>query len=133
MSREESNKIKRKRKLYEIKNDEGEKSINWSKNSSQKESQEIENLSKFQIRKRMFKSISEDSHKLIKINKRSTLTEDQLEDCFWLWYFYWWNYKWIFWIFWWIWWVWNKYNTSYLYFQNYSKWNRWQLSFSNLK
>ena len=58
------------------------KSINWSKNSSENESQKIENLSKFQIRKRMLKSIFEDSHKLIKVNKRSTLTDSQLVDCF---------------------------------------------------
>ena len=30
----------------------------------------------------MFKSISEDSHKLIKVNRRSTLTDNQLENCF---------------------------------------------------
>ena len=30
----------------------------------------------------MFKFISEDSHKLIKVNWRSTLTDNQLEDCF---------------------------------------------------
>ena len=30
----------------------------------------------------MLKFISEDSHKLIKVNKRSTLTDNQLEDCF---------------------------------------------------
>ena len=30
----------------------------------------------------MLKSISEDSYKLIKVNKRSTLTDNQLEDCF---------------------------------------------------
>ena len=30
----------------------------------------------------MLKSISEDSHKLIKVNRRSTLTGNQLEDCF---------------------------------------------------
>ena len=51
MSREESKEIKRKRKHYELENDEEEKSIHWSKNSCQNESQEIENLSKFQIRK----------------------------------------------------------------------------------
>ena len=82
MSREEPNKITKKRKHYQIENDEDEKSINWSENSSQNESQEIENLSKFQIRKRMLKSISEDSHKLIKVSRRSTLTDNQLEDCF---------------------------------------------------
>ena len=49
MSREELKKI-RSRKHYQIKNDEDEKSINLSKNSSQNESQQIENLSKFQIR-----------------------------------------------------------------------------------
>ena len=82
MSREESKKISRKRKHYQIENDEDEESIHWSKNSSQNESHEIENLSKFQIRKRMLKSISEDSHKLIKVNRRSTLTDNQLENCF---------------------------------------------------
>ena len=82
MSREESKKISRKRKHYEIENDEDEESIHWSKNSSQNESHEIENLDKFQIRKRMLKSISEDSHKLIKVNRRSTLTDNQLENCF---------------------------------------------------
>ena len=30
----------------------------------------------------MLKSISEDSHKLIKVNRRSTLTDNQLENCF---------------------------------------------------
>ena len=30
----------------------------------------------------MLKSISEDSHKLVKVNKRSTLTDNQLEECF---------------------------------------------------
>ena len=30
----------------------------------------------------MLKSISEDSHKLIKVNSRSTLTDNQLKDCF---------------------------------------------------
>ena len=30
----------------------------------------------------MLKSISEDSHNLIKVNRRSTLTDNQLEDCF---------------------------------------------------
>ena len=30
----------------------------------------------------MIKSISEDSHKLIKVNRRSTLTDNQLENCF---------------------------------------------------
>ena len=30
----------------------------------------------------MFKSISKDSHKLFKVNIRSTLTYNQLEDCF---------------------------------------------------
>ena len=30
----------------------------------------------------MLKSLSEDSHKLIKVNRRSTLTDNQLEDCF---------------------------------------------------
>ena len=30
----------------------------------------------------MLKSISEDSHKLIKVNRRSTLTDNQLEDCY---------------------------------------------------
>ena len=30
----------------------------------------------------MFKSISEDSHKLIKVNMRSILTDNQLEDCY---------------------------------------------------
>ena len=30
----------------------------------------------------MFKFIYEDSHKLIKINRRSTQTDNQLEDCF---------------------------------------------------
>ena len=30
----------------------------------------------------MLKSISEDRHKLIKVNRRSTLTDNQLEDCF---------------------------------------------------
>ena len=29
----------------------------------------------------MVKSISEDSHKLIKVNRRSTLTDNKLEDC----------------------------------------------------
>ena len=82
MSREQSKKISRKRKHYQIENDEDLKSIHWSKNSSQNESQEIENLSKFQIRKRMLKSIFEDSHKLIKVNWRSTLIDNQLEDCF---------------------------------------------------
>ena len=81
MSREESNKIRRKENTI-IENDDDQKSIYWFKNSSQNESQEIENLRKFQIRKRMLKSISEDSHKLIKVNRRSTLTDNQLEDCF---------------------------------------------------
>ena len=30
----------------------------------------------------MLKSISEDSHKLVKVNRRSTLTDNQLEECF---------------------------------------------------
>ena len=30
----------------------------------------------------MLKSIYEDSHKLIKVNRRSTLTDNQLENCF---------------------------------------------------
>ena len=30
----------------------------------------------------MLKSFSDDSHKLIKVNRRSTLTDNQLEDCF---------------------------------------------------
>ena len=30
----------------------------------------------------MLKSISEDSHNLIKVNRRSTLADNQLEDCF---------------------------------------------------
>ena len=30
----------------------------------------------------MLKSIFEDSHKLIKVNRRSTLTDNQLDDCF---------------------------------------------------
>ena len=64
MSRGESNKINIKWTLWS-RNDENEKSINWYKNSSQNESQKIENLSKFQIIKRMLKSISEDSHKFI--------------------------------------------------------------------
>ena len=79
MSRQESNKITRKRKHCQIENDEDEKYY-WYKDS-QNESQEIENLTKFQL-KRMLKSISEDSHKLIKANRRSTLTDNQLEDCF---------------------------------------------------
>ena len=37
MSREESKKLSRKRKHYEIENDKDEKSINWSKNSYQNE------------------------------------------------------------------------------------------------
>ena len=41
MSREGSKKITKK---YNIENDIDESSINWSKNSSQNESQEIENL-----------------------------------------------------------------------------------------
>ena len=40
-----------------MENDEDEKSIHLSKNKSQNESQEIENLSKFQIIKRMLKFI----------------------------------------------------------------------------
>ena len=82
MGRQESKKISRKIKHYEIENDEDKESIHWSKNSSQNESQEIEDLSKFQIRKTMLKSIYEDSHKLIKVNRRFTLTDNQLEDCF---------------------------------------------------
>ena len=39
-------------------------------------------MNKFQIRKRKLKSISEDSHKLIKVNRISTLTDNQLENCF---------------------------------------------------
>ena len=80
MSRQESKEIRRKRKHYQIENDEDEKSINWSKNSCQNESQQIENLSKHQIRKRMLKYISEDSHKLIKVNRRSTLIDSQLKN-----------------------------------------------------
>ena len=30
----------------------------------------------------MFKTISEDSHKLIKVSRRSTLTDKQFENCF---------------------------------------------------
>ena len=30
----------------------------------------------------MLKSLSEDSHKLIKVNRRTTRTDNQLEDCF---------------------------------------------------
>ena len=53
-------KINVKRKHYEIENYEDGKSINLSKNRSQNESQQIENLSKFRIRKRILKFISED-------------------------------------------------------------------------
>ena len=39
-------------------------------------------MSKFKIRKKMLKSISENSNKLIKVSKRSTLTDKQFENCF---------------------------------------------------
>ena len=39
-------------------------------------------MSKFKIRKRMLKSISEDNHKLIKVSRRSTLTDKQFENSF---------------------------------------------------
>ena len=39
-------------------------------------------MSKFKIRKRMLKFIYEDSHKLIKVSRRSTLTDKQFENSF---------------------------------------------------
>ena len=76
MSGEESKKLFRKRKLEEVENDE---IINYSKHSQESELQRNWNLHKFEVRKKMLKSRSDDADILIKQNKKSTLTDLQLE------------------------------------------------------
>ena len=76
MSEEESKKLFRKRKYDEIENDE---IINYSKNSQENELQKDSNIHKFEMRKRMLKSRSDDADILIKQNRKSTLTDLQLE------------------------------------------------------
>ena len=76
MSEEESKKLFRKRKYDEIENDE---IINYSKNSQESELQKDSNIHKFEMRKRMLKSRSDDADILIKQNRKSTLTDLQLE------------------------------------------------------
>ena len=75
MSEEESKKLFRKRKYDENENDE---IINYSKNSQESELQKDSNIHKFEMRKRMFKSRSDDADILIKQNRKSTLTDLQL-------------------------------------------------------
>ena len=77
MSEEESKKLFRKRKYEEIENDE---IFNYSKGSQESELQKDLNINKFEIRKRMLKSRSDDADILIKQNKKSTLTDLQLEN-----------------------------------------------------
>ena len=76
MSEKESKKLFRKRKYDEIENDE---IINFSKNSQESELQKDSNIHKFEMRKRMLKSRSDDVDILIKQNRKSTLTDLQLE------------------------------------------------------
>ena len=76
MSEEESKKLFRKRKYEEIENDE---IINYSKGSQESELQKDSNINKFEMRKRMLKSRSDDADILIKQNRKSTLTDLQLE------------------------------------------------------
>ena len=76
MSEEESKKLFRRRKYDEIENDE---IINYSKDSQESELQKDSNIHKFEMRKRMLKFWSDDADILIKQNRKSTLTDLQLE------------------------------------------------------
>ena len=76
MSEEEYKKLFRERKFEEIENDE---IINYSKDSQESELQKDSNIHKFEVRKRTLKSRPDDDI-LIKQNRRSTLTDLQLEN-----------------------------------------------------
>ena len=68
-----------KRKFDRIKSD-GNEIINYSKDSQESELQKNStNINKFEVRKRMLKSRSDDADILIKQNRRSTLKNHQLE------------------------------------------------------
>ena len=78
MSEEESIKLFRKRKIHEIENDDEDiiQNSNDSKKSAESKNSNLETL---EIRKRMLKSRSNDRDTLIKSNRKSTLTNQQLE------------------------------------------------------
>ena len=68
MSDKESKKLFRKRKFEEIEND--DEFMNYSKNSQENELQKDSNMHKFEVRKRMLKSRSDNTHILIKQNRK---------------------------------------------------------------
>ena len=80
MSEEESKKLFRKRKIHEIENDD-EDIIQNSNDSKKSAESKNSNLKTLEIRKRMLKSRSNDRDTLIKSNRKSTLTNQQLEKC----------------------------------------------------
>ena len=86
MSKEESKKLFRKRKIHEIENDD-EDIIQNSNDSKKSAESKNSNLKTLEIRKRMLKSRSNDRDTLIKSNRKST-TWKMLKR----WYFYRWNY-----------------------------------------
>ena len=77
MSDKESKKLFRKRKFEEIENE--DEIINYLKDSQESELQKDSNIHKFEVRKRMLKTRSDDADILIKQNRISTLTDLQLE------------------------------------------------------
>ena len=85
MSEEESKKLFRKIKYDEIENDE---IINYSKNSQESELQKDSNIHKFEMRKRMLKSRSDDADILIKTKQKINPYWFTNRKMMWEWYFY---------------------------------------------